>query len=74
MWGIEINELKTEVVNFGREAMSEHPSLINLQHNAKPLAIVESYCYLGISLYESGDVILAQHSLKTKSKRAFFGL
>ena len=71
MWGIEINELKTQAVIFGREVLPEDSLLINLQLNAKPLTIVESYCYLGISLHQSGEVKLAQHSLKTKSMRAF---
>ena len=71
-WGIEINELKTQVVIFGKEAMSVNS--LNLQLNGKPLAVVDSYCYLGISLHQSGDVKLAQQSLKTKAMRAFFGL
>ena len=42
--------------------------------NGKPLDIVDSYCYLGILLHQSGDIKLAQQSLKTKAMRAFFGL
>ena len=70
--GIEISEHKTQVVNFGKEAMSENS--LNLPLNEKPLAIAESCCYLGISFRQSGGVILAQHSLETKAMRPFLGL
>ena len=71
-WGIEINELKTQVVIFQRESPLKFDGQFTLSN--KPLEIVESYCYLGILLHHSGKVGPAETSLKTKAMRAFFGL
>ena len=71
-WGIEINELKTQVVIFQKDTPLNANESFFL--NGKPLEIVESYCYLGIALHYSGAVSVAQKSLKTKAMRAFFGL
>ena len=71
-WGIEINELKTQVVIFQRESPLNFDGQFTL--NNKPLEIVDSYCYLGILLHHSGKVSPAETSLKTKAMRAFFGL
>ena len=71
-WGIEINELKTQVVIFQKESPLKYNGQFTL--NNKPLEIVEKYCYLGIVLHHSGKVAPAETSLKTKAMRAFFGL
>ena len=42
--------------------------------NGKTLKIVETYCYLGIIIHNSGELRTAQSTLKLKSMRAFFGL
>ena len=72
-WGIEINEIKTQVVIFNRKFHNDAVSP-NLLLDEKALKIVESYCYLGITLHQSGAVKLTQQNLKTKAMRAFFGL
>ena len=72
-WGIEINELKTQIVVFGEKFVScDAPPHFTL--DGKPLQIVDSYCYLGIILHKTGSVSIAQQDLKAKSMRAFFGL
>ena len=72
VWGIEINELKTQVVIFGSKTTDRGNESFLL--NGKSLQVVESYCYLGIILHQSGSMKLAQQNLKTKAMRAFFGL
>ena len=71
-WGIEINELKTQVVVFQKESPLNIDAKFTL--NDKPIEVVESYCYLGIILHHSGSFTMAQASLKTKAMRALFGL
>ena len=71
-WGIEINELKTQVVIFQKE--SPPTTGVKFELNGSPIKIVESYCYLGIILHHSGSVSPAENNLKTKAMRAFFGL
>ena len=73
VWGIDINELKTQVVIFGRQLIDNKITL-KFTINNKPLEVVDSYCYLGIELHQSGNVKCAQLNLKTKAMRAFFGL
>ena len=72
-WGIEINELKTKVVIFGKQYIDNN-SVNTFFLDSEPLEIVDSYCYLGIILHQTGDVRPAQLNLKIKAMRAFFGL
>ena len=67
-WGIEVNDLKTQVMIF--ERTNNHAFLLK----GKALDIVEIYCYLGIVLHSTGELRTAQSTLKTKAMRAFFGL
>ena len=73
-WGIEVNEIKTEVMIIGREKCPSITSKLKFMLNGKPLKIVDSYCYLGIILHTSGELRTAECTLKTKAMRAFFGL
>ena len=72
-WGLEINELKTEAVIFGKQLNDNMPHA-KFSINGKPLEIVDSYCYLGIDLHHSGDLKIAQENLKIKATRAYFGI
>ncbi len=72
-WGIDINELKTQMVLFGNKFLSNN-LMLNFSLDGVPLKIVDSYCYLGIILHNTGSVSLAQNDLKVKATRAFFGL
>ena len=73
-WGIEINELKTKAVVFGKKFIDQNADEVKFVLNGTLLEIVDSYCYLGFELHQSGQVQLAQQNLKTKAMRAFFGL
>ena len=73
-WGIEINELKTKVIIFGKEQYNCSNSILDLEIDGKPLKIDDSYCYLGIILHKSGSLKPAIDSLRTKSMRSLFGL
>ena len=72
-WGIEINELKTQAVVFGKKFLPSEQTP-NFSIEGRPLQIVDSYCYLGITLHDTGSVTTAQNDLKAKSMRAFYGL
>ncbi|NRB82002.1 MAG: reverse transcriptase family protein [Saccharospirillaceae bacterium] len=71
-WGIEINKLKTKRVIFGSKN-KRNPSQ-KLFINGEILETVESYCYLGVILHESGNFAIAINDLKNKAMRALFGL
>ena len=71
-WGLEVNELKTEIVIFGKLDISSGNVCFNLL--GKAIKVVDSYCYLGIILHNSGELRTAQLTLKTKAMRAFFCL
>ena len=71
-WGIEINELKTQVVIFGKKF--NNGPIPEFLLNGEALKIVDSYCYLGVTLHQSGNVNVTQTDLKIKATRAFFGL
>ena len=72
-WGLEVNELKTKIIIFGKNKNYEiYNDSFKVQ--GKNIEIVDSYCYLGIDLHKSGSFQIAQTSLKIKAMRAFFGL
>ena len=73
-WGIEINEIKTQVMIFGQKEKYTHCRNLVFNLQGKDLKVVESYCYLGIVLHNSGELRTAQSTLKLKAMRAFFGL
>ena len=73
-WGIEVNKLKTKVVIFGNKRSTVTRTNINFQLDGEPLDIVDSYCYLGITLHNSGNFNIALNDLKCKAMRAMFGL
>ena len=74
-WGIEINELKTKAVVFGKKFNAEISNIeTQFTLDGKPLEVVDSYCYLGITLHCSGELRTAQKNLKVKAMRAFYGL
>ncbi|NRB81925.1 MAG: reverse transcriptase family protein [Saccharospirillaceae bacterium] len=71
-WGIEINQLKTKRVIFGRKNKINPSQKLHI--NGELLETVESYCYLGIIMHESGNFAIAINDLKNKAMRALFGL
>ena len=73
-WGIEVNDLKTQVMIFERNNKSTSTNNHAFLLKGKALDIVETYCYLGIVLHSTGELRTAQSTLKTKAMRAFFGL
>ena len=70
-WGIEINELKTKTIIFGKNKINPNTKFYL---NNKPLEIVDSYCYLGIILHKNGKFKVAIENLKNKAMRSLFGL
>ena len=75
-WGIEVNEIKTQVVIFGSNSNINKgdSKKLSFKLGDKLLEIVDTYCYLGVVLHSSGELRTAQQTLKTKAMRAFFGL
>ena len=73
-WGLEVNELKTKVMVIGGDKNNKANYDQHFKLQDKYLKLVDSYCYLGIILHDSGNFKEAQTTLKIKSMRAFFGL
>ena len=73
-WGIEVNEIKTEIIIFNKNHTKNISTKLSFNLGDRPLKIVETYCYLGVVLHSTGELRTAQQTLKTKAMRAFFGL
>ena len=71
-WGIEVNEVKTQILIFGQMNGESENLKFTLLGNV--LKIVDSYCYLGLIITNTGELNTAQITLKNKAIRAFFGL
>ena len=66
-WGIEVNEIKTQVLIFesnSSKLTSGHPTF---KLGDKLPETVNTYCYLGEVLHRTGELRTAQQSLKTKA-------
>ena len=52
-WGIEVNEMKTQVMIFGQNKKKQLLSNdVSFKLQNKSLKVVDSYCYLGIVNYK----------------------
>ena len=72
-WGIEINVDKTKLMKFNSQFSNQllRPTFKIGAHSVKE---VESYCYLGIEIHQSGAFTLARGELKKKAMRALYAL
>ena len=70
-WGIEVNEMKTQVMIFGQNKKQLLSNDVSFKLQNKSLKVVDSYCYLGIVLHDSGELRTAQSTMKTKAMRHF---
>ncbi len=57
-WGIEINEIITEVIIFNHNCISNDnkSAKLSFKLGEKHLEIVDTYCYLGVVLHSSGEL------------------
>ena len=70
-WGIEVNEMKTQVMIFGQNKNQLLSNNVSFKLQNKALKIVDTNCYLGIVWTDSGELRTAQSTMKTKAMRAF---
>ena len=71
-WGIDINVSKTKVMIFNNN--NNRGSFQDLYLGNRLLEVVDSYCYLGINIHNSGSFTLARHELRKKAMRSLYGL
>ena len=71
-WGIEINPDKTKLMKFNARFDNYQPRHFKIgKHLVKE---VNSYCYLGIEIHNSGSFTLARSELKKKAMRALYAM
>ena len=63
--------MKTQVMIFGQNKKQLLSNDVSFKLQKKALKIVDTYCYLGIVLHNSGELRTAQSTTKTKATRAF---
>ena len=71
-WGVDINMTKTKLIVFNPNPNHAVPT--SLKICGKPVAQVESYCYLGIEIHKSGKYTLARNELTKKAVRSLYSL
>ena len=71
MGGIEVNEIKTQLILCGNNNKNNVEPNFSFQLHGNNLKLVDTYCYLGIIIHKSAELRTAQLSLKNKVMRAF---
>ena len=71
-WGIDINADKTKFMKFGAGLDDHEPRSFTIGRHK--ISEVESYCYLGVEIHNSGSYSLARSELKKKAMRALYAL
>ena len=70
-WGVEINVEKTKLMRFNSKFSEDHT---NFKIGNHLINEVESYCYLGIEIHNSGSFTQARTELKKKAMRAMYAM
>ncbi|NRB82035.1 MAG: reverse transcriptase family protein, partial [Saccharospirillaceae bacterium] len=78
-WGIHINVDKTKLMVFNKKCSRMNTKVNNTpkyrpQIGNQIIEEVESYCYLGLIIHNSGNVCNARVQLKKKAMRALYSL
>ena len=71
-WGIEINPDKTKLMNFS--SPPGHGIPFSRKIGTYSIKEVESYCYLGVEIHNSGSFSVARTQLKKKAMRALYSM
>ena len=69
-WGIEVNISKTKTMIFNGVFKEQH----NIFLGDKQIEIVDTYCYLGFNIHNSGTFTVARLTLRQKAMRSLYGL
>ena len=68
-WGLSVNLKKTKIISFGKKSRGLHFYL-----NSEEIEMVDSYCYLGITIHKNGNFKSAIDNMRKKALRGLFGL
>ena len=69
-WGIDINIGKTKSMIFNGHNKESY----NFYLGNKTIDLVDTYCYLGFNIHNSGSFTHARHALRLKAMRSLYGL
>ena len=72
-WGMKINPTKTKVLIFNKP-FSKNIQKLTFTIDGEPIAVTNSYCYLGIEISNTGSFQKATDILYKKSLKSLFSL
>ena len=72
-WGLKVNPLKTKVIVFNK-SFSKNIKKLSFSIDENPIAVTNSYCYLGIEISNTGSFTKATDILYKKALRALFSV
>lgn len=72
-WGLKVNPLKTKVLVFNKP-FSKNIKKLSFSIDENPIAVTNSYCYLGIDISNTGSFTKATDTLYKKALRALFSV
>ena len=70
-WGLKINESKTKICIFEKRRSNSHPSFYI---NGTEVETVDTFCYLGIHFYYTGNITRSIKLQVNKAWQAYFNL
>ena len=72
-WGLKVNPLKTKVLVFNK-SFSKNIKKLSYSIDGNPIAVTNSYCYLGIEMTNTGNFTKAADILYKKALKALFSV
>ena len=72
-WGLKVNPLKTNVLVFNK-SFSKNIKKLSFAIDGNPIAVTNSYCYLGIEMTNTCNFTKATDILYKKALRALFSI
>lgn len=72
-WGLKVNPLKTKVLVFNKP-FSKNIKRLSFSIDGNPIAVTNSYCYLGIEISNTGSFTKATDTLYKKALRALYSV
>ena len=72
-WGLKVNPLKTKVLLFNKN-FSKKVKNMKFSIDGNPIAVTNSYCYLGVEMSNTGSFVKATDILYKKALKSLFSI
>ena len=72
-WGLKVNPSKTKVLVFNKP-FTKNVKKLSFFIDGNPIAVTNSYCYLGVQVSNTGSFVKAADNLYKKALKSLFSI